>query len=276
MAKQIVGSIPDFTEDAPLGDDIKGINQVSIPGMEKPAEEPTAGEEKETPSEPPAEEQPAESGKAQGDDTGALAELRGQLRVEIEGMAKDRKSLISELNDLRDQRRTERETELNKLKKEVDELQDLNPEDITVVERILKAKGYVSQSQLDTMLYNARKQDEIARFLSEFPEYSEDNDPNRKKFEGLLSEVKLYREPEDPKSYGNILRRAHKTFAGTQGISERDLSVKRRQAEIAGVGAGGIQRSSSVKSFDSTMRQRLSDGGWSEEEIKLMEKRQSQ
>ena len=278
MSTNKIGKIPDFTPNDPVGEEFVDVNKVSVPGTETPVEQPSTGEEKETPSEPPAEQEPAESGPepVQGDDTGALSELKGQLRSEIEGMARDRKDLILELNDLRDQRRTAREVELQKLKEEVDDLKDLNPQDVNVVDRIIKAKGYVSQSQLDTMLFEARKQDEIARFLNLHPEYNEENDPDRKKFERLLQGVKLYRTPEDPKEYGTFLMRAQRALAGAQGSSERDLAIKRRQVEIAGVGAGGVQRSSSVKSFDQRTRQHLLDGGWSEEDITNMEKRQSQ
>lgn len=265
---QKIGHIPDFTEDTPVGGEVE---EVSVASTESPAQ---AVEEKETPTEPPAEEQPSDS-QEPTDDTGALSELKGQLKKEIKGLAIDRKKLILELDDLREQRRQTREAELKKVQQEVDELQDLNQDDIKIVERILQAKGYVSRNQLDQMLFEARKQDEISKFLLEYPEYGEKNDADRRKFEALLEEVKLYREPGDPKTYGTILRRAHKNLSSTQGSGERDIAVKQKRAEIAGMGSSGAQRSSSVKSFDQKTRERLLAGGWSEEDISNMEKRNS-
>jgi len=264
--------MPEFTAETPSTEGFG--TEVSVESTERPVEQPATGGEKETPSEPPAEQTPAETPEgATGDDTGVL---KAELRKEVEGLQRDKERIILELEDLRGQRRTAKQAELQKLEEEIDDLKDLHPQDVTIIDRVLRAKGYVSKGQVGKMLYEARKQDEIAKFQSEFPEYSEDNDPDRKRFGPLLQRLSLYKEPEDPLMYGTLLRREHRALAGTRTPSDRGDAVRKRQAELAGVGAGGAQRSSSVKSFEPERRRQLLDGGWSEEDIKRMEERESQ
>lgn len=66
---------------------------------------------------------------------------------------------------------------------------------------------------------------------------------------------------------------AHKAITGSQNSSGRGIQIRQKQVQIAGVGSGGSQRSSSVKNLKSSTVQILRDGGWSEEEIKEMEQR---
>ena len=126
------------------------------------------------------------------------------------------------------------------------------------------------------MVYESRKQEVFSKFFKEFPEYNDANDPDRRKFGPLLRELSLYKEPDDPELYAELLRRAHSSVSGNRGSSGRSPSVLKRQAEIAGVGAGGAQRSSSVESFSLEKKMILRQGGWSEEDILNMEKRASQ
>lgn len=271
----VIGKIPDFTDDSS-----EEVGKVSDK-PEKTTETPVV-EEKETPSEPPTGEQPATSETEEGEDIETdkeklKDELRQELKTEVEkevqGLKEARKELILELGELRGERRKAKEDEISEVQDKIDDLKDLHPQDVEIVERILQSKGYVSKGTVDKMLYESRKQEEVSKFLNEFREYSDENDPNRKKFEPLLREVSLYKEPEDPKMWGTLLRRAHKALIETQSINDRTISVKKQQLKVAGVGAGGSQGSSSAKPFDERKRQLLKDGGWSDEDINIMEKR---
>jgi hypothetical protein len=263
MANQI-GSIPEFTDnDAPS----EGLgSEVSVSSTDKIVQ-PETIEEKDIPSDPPAEQTPAEN---IGEDTGALE--KQELENQLSGLRKAKRDLILELNDLRGDKREAKQEEVKQVQAQIDDLKDLNTQDVETIDRILKAKGYVSQQSVNQMFYQNRKQEEVSKFLNEFREYNEDNDPDGKKFGPLLQEMKLYKEPQDPSMYGILLRRAHKTLNGTVVSSERP-AVKQFKAQIAGVGSGGSQRSSSVKAFSQEKKQRLKDGGWSEEDIERMEQR---
>lgn len=271
----VIGKIPEFTQDALPAE--QGQEMVAESATQTGETQPV--EEKETPSEPSPEQQPATeetpSEDVKSPEVKQLEKEKQQILQEVAGLREARKEIISELGELRGQKKLAKQAELDALQDKIDDLKDLHPQDVEVIDRVLKAKGYVSKESVNKMLYEARKQEEVAKFLEEFREYSEENDPDKKKFGPLLKEVSLYKEPEDPKMWGTILRRAHKALAQTQAPSDRNTIVKKRQIEIAGVGAGGVQRSSSVKPFNSSMRQRLLDGGWSEEEIQKMEQRQN-
>lgn len=273
MATQRVGNIPEFTdvEETPSLSELG--TEVSVSSTEKTSE-PELVEEKETPSEvPPAEEQPLEVQEEPKEDTGY--KQKEELEKSIEGLQRRKRELIMELDEVRLDKQKAKRQEIDKVQSQIDDLKDLHPQDVQTIERILQAKGYISKDSVNQMLYSSRKQDEIQKFLQEYREYNEVNDPEGKKFGPLLQELKLYKEPEDPTMYGVLLRRAHRAVSGIQESSGRGVAVKQAQAKIAGVGSGGSQRSSDVKSFTSQKRQWLKDGGWSDEEIDDMEKRNS-
>lgn len=272
MEKQVIGSIPEFSTDETSGEEEELKPEMTVaPESGAEAAEKSAEEEKETPPALPTEEQPASVlEREQGDDTG---DLREQLHVEIEGLKDARRELIHELQELRGQKREVKKEEIAQVEEKIDQLEDVNSDDVALIDRILKAKGYISQQGVQQMLSEARKQDEFLKFAKEFPEYSEVNDPDRRKFGPLLRELDLYRDPKDAAEWGMLLRRAHREVMGTRISSDRDTAVKKQQANLAGVGSGGIQRSSSVKSFNPKRRAQLVLGGWSEEDIQRMEER---
>lgn len=276
MAKQVIGSIPEFTQDDSNPEGIKDIHapQEASESDAQTTDETPVEKGKDTPSVPPAENEPVAAGGNQPNvDT---RDLKTELISEIEGLKDARRELIFELKDLRGEKRELKEREIEKVDEKIDTLEDVNPDDVSLIDRILNAKGYVSKRGVQQMLSESKKQDALDKFLQEYPEYSEDNDPDRKKFGPLLREVSLYKEPSDPQQWGAILRKAHRSLHGNQAPSERPAAVTKRQIEIAGVGAGGAQRSSSVKPFSFEKRMALVNGGWSEEEIQSMEARANQ
>lgn len=64
-----------------------------------------------------------------------------------------------------------------------------------------------------------------------------------------------------------ILEKAHGQVS-PQSRELPSLTAKKKRLETAGVGAGGVASSSSKKPLPAWMKQELSRGGWSEEEIK--------
>ena len=266
MPQQVIGSLPKFDGEETPPEEVKEPTVVPESGTETPE-----GKEKETPSDLPAEETPAQPEETRkSDDT---TDLRQQLLVEVEAMKRDRQELLLELKDLRGQKAEAKKAEISDVQLQIDKLEDVNQDDATLVDRIVKARGYVSKQDVQSMFYNARKQETFSKFFQEFPEYSEENDPQREKFSPLLRELQLYKEPTDPGSYENLLKRAHRMVSGSKTSGGRDPQVQKRQAELAGVGSGGVQRSSSVKSFTPERRAQLTSWGWTDEQIQGMEKR---
>lgn len=253
MTDTIVGKIPEFTSDETVGEGNEEEVKEAAPEEEPPAE-------KETPVEPPATNEPAQ----ERDDTGETAKA-------LQALQQEKVKLLQEISNLRGQRREIKQQELVNVESQIkNELEGVHPEDVSLVEKILRSKGYITKTEADTMFYNAVKQDSLTAFLEKYPEYKPENDPSDTNWSSLQRELGYYRMPDDPHKIQEVLERAHRAIA--RPPSERSVEVvKKRQIQVAGVGAQGIQRSSSKKSLDPERRTALERGGWSEEEIKKIE-----
>ena len=255
--------VPEFTTD----ETVAGAEEVK----EAPVQETEA--EKETPSDLPAEsetvvsdEKPAEPARAEVRD-----DSKG-LEVQVRGLQDERVKLLKEIQDLRGQRREIKREELTKVDQKIDDLKDVNPEDISLIDKVLRSKGYLTKEESQKMFYESVKQEELNKFLDKYPEYKPENDPHDVNWNTLQRELGFYRLPDDPKRIGEVLLRAHRGIAKVP--TDRTVEVRKQQVKTASVGSGGsAQRSSSQKTLDPEKRHMLLRGGWSEEEIKKIETR---
>lgn len=250
----VLNMVPEFTDGGQAKEEVKTVLET---------------EEKETPAEPPAEssedeKKPAEKSEQ---DNGSLDELR---RASL-GLQGEIARLRSEIVELRGQKRELKKEELFKAEQKLDDLQDVNPQDASLIERVLRSKGYVTKDEASKMYYKSVQDEELAKFLEKYPEYKPQNDPSDVNWKDLQTELALYKMPENPHQIREILERAHKAIS--KGTIDRSLPVKKEAIKTASVGAGGTQRSSSGKTLSPEMRKRYEDGGWSAEEIKSIESR---
>ena len=262
-----IGQIPEFTADESVE---TGKEEVK----ETPAEE-AAVEEKETPTEPPAEDKPAEETPKEEIPVETSDDDTKELKQQVQGLEGEKEKLLKEIQALRGSRRELKKEELavvdKKIQQASDELKDLHPEDVSLIDRVLRAKGYITKGEASQMAYNAIKTEEVDKFLEKFPEYKPDNDPNDVNWNALQRQIGTwYRMPEDPRLIGELLAKAHRDIA--KAPSGRDIEIKKQQVRAAGSGSFGVQRSSAGKSLTPEQRQTYRDGGWSEEEIKQIEK----
>ncbi|MEK7178334.1 MAG: hypothetical protein AAB721_01610 [Patescibacteria group bacterium] len=260
----VIGKIPEFTEAGTTAGEqvITGTEEEKEAATEEVVEE-----EKETPAEPPAVEKPAE-GEPESVDT-------GELLRQVQGLIDEREKILGEIRDLRGTRRELKEAQLQKVEEKIDELKDLHPDDISVVDRILRAKGYITQGEAKKMFYEDVKNVELAKFLEKYPEYKPENDRNDLNWGTLERELGLYKLPSNPHQIGELLERAHRAVQKTpSGRGEAPGS----RIKLASLGGGGAQRPSSqrvgptaplVEANEDMLRR----GGWSEEEITSMKQR---
>lgn len=254
-----INMVPEFASD-----EAKGIEEVKettpvVEETETPAELPA--DQVETPEEQPAE--PVQT--APRDDTGDLVK-------QVQGLREEKEKLLQAIQDLRGTRREIKKDELIKVNQQIDELKDVNPEDVSLIDKVLRSKGYITKDESHKMFYESVKQEEIGKFLEKFPEYKPENDPNDLNWGALERKLKtFYRMPDDPRMVGTLLEEVHRSLAKVS--SDQHLDVKRQQLKTAGVGTRGVPRSSSQKSLDPDKRAMLVQGGWSEEEIKQIETR---
>ena len=242
-----IGAIPEFTQDEPVVE--VTAQPVETPAV--PAENVSLGEA------PPAEPPPVE-----------VPPVDPELVKQVEGLARDKERLMEELKALRGVKRDLKQEQINTVDQKLDELKDVNPDDVTVVEKILRNKGLITKGEAQAMFYDSVKQDEIGKFLDRYPEYKPENDPQNINWNALEREVSLYKRPDDPRTLGTILDRAHKAIAkAPQG----NLQVKKQQVTVASHGAGGSQPSSQPKRqtrLSPELKSELLRGGWTAEEIK--------
>lgn len=256
-----IGSVPEFTD---------ADTQATEESSEQ-EEEVTSGED--TPSEAATEDEPSGEKEESTDDVGAETK---ELQKEIAGLSQAREELIRDLKELRGERRELKQREIDRVDKQieekVDDLVDVHPDDTKLIERVLRAKGYVSQSEVNRILFDHKKQEVISNFLHEFPEYRPENDPDNKKWGTILEEISLYREPASPEQYAVLLRRAHR-LASVGSTTGPSVAVKKHQAQIASAGSGGTRKPSSPNRLASLVETHMH--GYTQEEIAEMQKRLS-
>lgn len=272
MANNVISAIPAFTQD----DAPSNVNQVvpEVKPADSPAEEEIPAveepvvEEKETPAEPlPAANEPAVPAKVpNSEDIEKLNKVVAGLQFEATKLRKD-------IVELRGQKREVKEQQLAKVQEQIEKLEGVHPDDVAIVEKIIRAKGYVTKDEQQKMFYDSVKNEKVTQFLEKFPEYKPENDPNDARWSALQAEMAYYRMPDDPHKVYDLLEKAHRATSTAVAPNERITPVKKEQARIAGVGAGGAQRSSPIKALDPEKRFMLKQGGWSEEEIKQIERK---
>lgn len=260
-----INMVPEFTKDTPL-DTPKEQEVVGESPTEATESQPDeVEEEKETPAEPPAEQQPAGH---TSQDTG-----EDEREQAIQALKEERVKLLRDIADLRGQRREIKQEQIDKVTQQIDELKDIAPEDVAVIEKVLRSKGYVRQDEVKTMYYESIKTEELNRFLESHPEYKPENDPSDLNWSSLQKELGFYKMPDNPRLVGEVLLRAHRARTGSLLPSDRNIAIKKEQLKTASVGGGGVQRSSSKsgKTLTPDQRRVYEDGGWSEEEIRAIE-----
>ena len=270
---QVIGKIPGFSSDGSTpetieretGEEVVEESSTEAASVELPEEE------KEAPAEPPAVEKPSEGGETlPTDDAGE----KKRLQLDIAALESEKAKVLKELQLARGQRRDFKREELKLVEEKLDDLENINPEDVKAVEQILRAKGIVSAQDIKKMSYEATANDVKEQFLEDHPEYRPENDPYDEKWSRLMSEFELYRMPENPKRIKELLDRSHKSVV-VRLTGERPQpkpEIKKRQVELASLGSGGGQRSSSSKTLDADKKELYLRGGWSEDEIKEIEK----
>ena len=276
MAENKVGSIPDFTPDEGVqGEPIEEVKE-GVTSDGTPEEKEKTPDGVQTPAEPPAEsseeEQKPAPTQVESVDTGILTK-------QITGLQEEREKLLTEIQALRGSRRELKQQEVarvdQKIQQATDELKDLNPDDVNLISRIMRAKGYMTKEESSQMFYDAVKNEEINKFLDKFPEYKPENDANDLNWSALERQIKTwYRMPNDPRAVGELLLKAHRDIVKVP--SDRGtVEVKKQQMKVASSGSSGVQRSSPQKSVNPHLSSLLRTHmhGWSEEEISKLEQK---
>lgn len=242
-----------------------GPEEEALEEVKEAEVEETPEEEKETPTELPADEKPDEA-----DGEPAPVDDTADVRKQMQGLQEERVKLLKEIQELRGQRRELKQDQLRQVDQKIDDLKDVHPQDVQLIEKVLRSKGYITKEEAKGMSYQAVQNEELSQFLNEFPEYKPENDPGDINWSRLQRALAIYAKPSDPRMWKEILHKAHKDIAPS--VSDRTIEVKKRQIKTAGVGSSGVQKSSSRTTLTPEQRQSYIEGGWSKEEIEEIER----
>lgn len=257
---QKVGKIPEFDGEEPKDAETEVKQEVDTPTTD----------EKDTPN-PPAEKPATEEG---GEDTPEPQVDEAELAKAVNKLQMERTKLLNEIKELRGSKREIKQDKLKEVEQHLDDLKDLHPDDVQIIDRVLRSKGYMTKDEAGKMFYEAVKQEELDKFLSKYPEYKPENDPdniNWGSFERQIEKEKElgYTLPKNPHLIGAFLERVH----GAVAPKGSDRAPQQRRIQVASVGSGGTQTSVAARQLDPERREVLKRGGWSEEDIKRIESR---
>ncbi len=204
-----------------------------------------------------------------------------ELERQTQGLEGERLRKLREVQELRTEKR-----DIVPTKEEIKDVEDevllegVNPDDVKLIEKVLKAKGYVrkedaaklAEEKVQGITYEQSQKAYMQDFLNKHPEYKPENDPGDVMWRKLQDELSLYAVPQDATKIPTILERAHGSIAPTPVGGEKPEVIKKR-LETAGLGAGQGKKSSPSTSPALTPQQveEYRRGGWSEEEIKKMQ-----
>ena len=281
MPENRISKIPEFAEGSMSGEQEQEVKESpeetqdevkETPEESSPEEQPTEESTEEESSEEDLSEDTTEEVEETPSDVSKLQAQKEQAYKELIGLTNQKAKLLQEVKSLRGDRRELREAELHKVEGQIrDELKDINPEDIPKVERIVKKKGFVTNEDVQKMIYNTVKQQQLDTFLNKYPEFKQENDSDDVHWNALQKELSYYKMPTDPYRVSEVLEKARKGIQPKS--SERDTQPVKQRLKTAQKGSTqGIQRSSATSRLSSEEKEELRRGGWSEAEIIKMDK----
>lgn len=210
--------------------------------------EPEEGEgERETPSESSTEEKPETKSGSDEDETSVKNEESEEVKKEtwdIDGLKAQKERLAEEIQELRRERRsikgeTEKPVFVEKGKPELD---DVAPADVELIEKVLKAKGYVRKDEVQSLTYSERINAEQNAWLEEHPEYLPKNDPKDIKW-GELKETfdRYYKMPSNPKELRKVLDLIHSQISrpGLPNKNSATVAASKEKLKVASKTVGG-------------------------------------
>lgn len=175
--------------------------------------------------------------------------------IAVNALKAEEEKLRKQISELRTERRAIREGKTEQpLTVEKVDLSDVAEADVALVEKILRAKGYVRKEELSAMTYKDQVESYKDAWLKDHPEYLPENDPNDTNWEALNTVVSNYfKSPDDPRDIQTILDLAHakvkpegakipvKTRAST------DAAKEKIQVSSKGASSGGSTKAAVVQ-----------------------------
>lgn len=145
----------------------------------------------------------------------------------IESIEATKARLLKEVEDLRIERRGYKEAPFQEQSKDPlfvkkddeDLLKDVNAQDVDLIEKVLRAKGYVPKEEINKELsakeYHTSVKSFTESWLESNPEFKPENDPEDEKWNQINAyATKYFSKPKDPKDVVEILDAARLRLFG--------------------------------------------------------------
>lgn len=238
----------------------------------KEADDDTVTEENETPAEPStAENETGDEADEDGTSVKTVAETPAaeEPEAELTALEQQKQKLLDDITELRGQRRVARQQRVQEPEVIVnDDLRGIAPDDVTLVERVLKAKGYVKKEEIGAISYAEKATAAQNDWLKEHPEYLPANDPDDKRWNALDRTVRSYfKTPANPAEVKKVLDLAHQMLSPgalpVRAKAQTDSAQEKLKVQSKGQGGKGASKTPAQRrSLDTSYLH-----GFSDEEI---------
>ena len=202
-------------------------------------------EETETPADSSTAETPDETVEGTGDETPSTNLPEPQVEEEnveekrVQGLKAEEERLRKQIEELRKERRNVRqETPAEKpllIPAETSsDLADVAPSDVQLIEKVLRAKGYVRKDEIQSMTYAEKLDAAKETWLQAHPEYLPANDLEDVKWAALNSAIKSYfKAPPKPEDVARVMDMAHQMIGGTpkQTLPKKNVAANAASQE---------------------------------------------
>lgn len=111
-----------------------------------------------------------------------------------------------------------------------------NPEEVQnfkeVMEAVADDLGYVRKDEYQKTTYASQREEVLNQFLDAHPEYAPENDKDDLLWNRFKEELKMYRDPANPKDYKKIFDRVHKDIFSIQTDPASINKIKAGQEKL--------------------------------------------
>jgi len=238
-------------------DEAEGSNSNSEEGedsssktSEEAPEENTKGDEEKSKVE---SEEASSQAVSSGDELKPVAgETPRERALRLEVTRLKRESRDSRKNDLL---KTEGSKEVKLDAAEDEALAQYDPNQLKDLEKILSKLGYAKKDEVISTVSKTTSDAILSEFLDKHPEYLIENDHDNILWNRFRSEFNLYKQPDSPQQFRQVLERAHRAVMGiaTKTTPVSKTTIAAGQAKIKAVAQGGTTTSKGTKNSSSPL-----------------------
>lgn len=201
-----------------------------------------------------------------------------QLQIKVNALKQQEEILRKQIVELRSERRKERYGESEKpfiipkeQKKQDDDLEDVADSDVSMIEKVLKSKGYIRREEVEQLSYKENLEKAKDEWLEEHKEYLPENDIDDQNWNGLNRILELYfKAPKNPFEIKKVMSLAHKMIKGDiiPIVNKAQIDSSKEKINISSKGGSGSGPAPSPKSANTKKIDTSYLKGFTEEELK--------